>query len=59
MSQYYNAFSVERAYLLPKQGRITIDVGAEVGQTNAVSIEVKAPQGVVAERSIYFSRSTR
>ncbi|OFW59227.1 MAG: hypothetical protein A2Y75_01760 [Candidatus Solincola sediminis] len=49
---------IERKYLLPQQGRVTLDVGAEAGQNNQVSIEVMAPRGVVAERSIYFSRSS-
>lgn len=49
---------VTRGYLLPPEGRVTIDVGAEVGQNNEVSIEIKAPRGVVAERSIYFSRAS-
>jgi peptidoglycan/xylan/chitin deacetylase (PgdA/CDA1 family) len=45
-----------RNYSLPPLERITIDVVAEAGRDDYVSIEVKAPGGVVAERSIYFSR---
>ncbi len=48
--------AVSRSYILPPEGRLTVDVAAEVGQENEVSIEVEAPKGVVAERSIYFSR---
>lgn len=50
---------IERKYLLPGRDRITIDVGGEVGQNDQVSIEIEAPRGVVAERSIYFARSSR
>jgi peptidoglycan/xylan/chitin deacetylase (PgdA/CDA1 family) len=45
-----------RSYVLPPEGRLTVDVAAEVGQQDEVSIELEAPGGVVAERSIYFSR---
>jgi peptidoglycan-N-acetylglucosamine deacetylase len=48
--------AVSRSYVLPPEGRQTIDVAAEVGQEAEVSIEVEAPGGVVAERSVYFSR---
>ena len=48
--------AVTRSYLLPPEGRITIDVAGEAGQEEEVSIEVRSDHGVVAERSIYFSR---
>ena len=48
---------ISREYLLPPEGRVTVDVGAEAGQSDAVSIEVSSPAGIVAERSIYFNRT--
>ncbi|RJP33317.1 MAG: hypothetical protein C4536_04415 [Actinobacteria bacterium] len=48
---------VSREYLLPPEGRVTLDVAVEAGQADEVSIEVSAPEGIVAERSIYFSRT--
>jgi peptidoglycan/xylan/chitin deacetylase (PgdA/CDA1 family) len=46
---------VSRDYQLPAQGRITLDVAAEAGQADAVSMEVSCEEGIVAERSIYFN----
>ncbi len=51
--------TVSREYLLPAQGRVTIDVAAEAGQSDEVSLEVNSEAGIVAERSIYFSFQTR
>lgn len=51
--------SISREYLLPSQGRVTIEVAAEVGQTEEVSIEATSPAGIVAERSIYFNFPAR
>ena len=48
--------AITRSYLLPPEGRITIDVASEAGQEEEVSIEVRSNHGVVAERSMYFSR---
>lgn len=50
---------VERQYLVPRQGRTTVEVAAEIGQNNQVSVEVQAAGGVVAERSLYFARPSR
>jgi len=47
---------ITRSYLIPPGGRITIDVAGEVGQNGEVSMEVRSKHGVVAERSVYFSR---
>jgi len=47
---------VSREYLLPPQGRVTVDVAAEAGQSEEVAMEVSSPGGIVAERSIYFNR---
>jgi peptidoglycan-N-acetylglucosamine deacetylase len=49
---------VERDYLVPAEGRITVDVFAEIGEADEVSIEVTSWVGVVAERSLYFDFST-
>jgi len=48
---------ISREYLLPPEGRVTVDVAAEAGQSEEVSIEVSSPAGMVAERSIYFNRT--
>jgi peptidoglycan/xylan/chitin deacetylase (PgdA/CDA1 family) len=45
---------IDREYLLPPEGRITVDVAAEAGPADEISIEVDAPTGIVAERSLYF-----
>lgn len=47
--------NVKREYQLPPQGRMAIDVGAEAGEADAVSLEVSCGEGIVAERSIYFN----
>ncbi|MBN2028064.1 MAG: polysaccharide deacetylase family protein [Actinobacteria bacterium] len=47
---------VSREYLLPPEGRVTIDVACEAGQVEEVAMEVSSPGGIVAERSIYFNR---
>ncbi len=47
-----------REYLLPPEERVTIDVAAEVGSADEVSIEVSSRAGIVAERSMYFSRTS-
>lgn len=47
---------VSREYLLPPEGRVTVDVACEAGQVEEVAMEVRSPVGVVAERSIYFNR---
>jgi len=46
----------KRRYSLPPLARVTVDVGGEVGGAVEVSMEVRAPLGVVAERSLYFTR---
>jgi hypothetical protein len=51
--------TVSRDYLLPAEGRVTIDVAAEAGQSDELSIEVSSEAGIVAERSIYFNFQTR
>ncbi len=48
--------SVSCEYLLPPQGRVTLDVAVEAGNADEVSMEVNCPVGIVAERSIYFNR---
>ncbi|MDY6796269.1 MAG: polysaccharide deacetylase family protein [Actinomycetota bacterium] len=48
---------IQHSYYLPPEGRATIDVVAEAGRDSEVSIEVLSERPVVAERSIYFSRS--
>jgi peptidoglycan-N-acetylglucosamine deacetylase len=53
------AGKVRREYLLPPQGRLTVDVAAESGKANEVSMEVSCEAGVVAERSTYFSYQAR
>jgi len=47
---------VSREYLLPPEGRVTVDVAGEVGEAEEVAMEVSSPEGIVAERSIYFNR---
>lgn len=51
--------AVTRSYLLQPEARVTLDVAAEVGQVQEVSVAVTAPSGVVAERSVYFSKPAR
>jgi len=50
---------VNREYQLPAQGRMTIDVGAEAGQADAVSMVISCEAGIVAERSMYFNYQPR
>ncbi len=45
---------INRDYFLPPEGRITVDVAAEAGYANEISIEVDSPGGIIAERSLYF-----
>ncbi len=47
--------TVSREYPLSPQGRMTVDVAAEAGSSDAVSVEVSCRDGIVAERSIYFN----
>jgi hypothetical protein len=47
--------TVSREYWLPAEGRVTIDVAAEAGQSDEVSIEVSSEAPIVVERSIYFN----
>ncbi|MEW6554548.1 MAG: DUF5719 family protein [Actinomycetota bacterium] len=47
--------TVSREYMLPAEGRVTIDVGIEAGQSDEISIEVNSDTGIVAERSLYFN----
>jgi peptidoglycan/xylan/chitin deacetylase (PgdA/CDA1 family) len=47
---------VSSEYFLPPESRVTVDVAACVGQAEEVAIEVSSPEGIVAERSIYFNR---
>lgn len=44
------------SYLLPPLGRITVNVGEEVGENSGVSLIVRSRKGVAAERSLYYRR---
>ncbi|MGQ9537267.1 MAG: polysaccharide deacetylase family protein [Actinomycetota bacterium] len=46
--------NLARSYMLPGEGRFTVDVSAEVGHRREVSMEVRSSAGVIAERSLYF-----
>ncbi|MBC7231313.1 MAG: polysaccharide deacetylase family protein [Actinobacteria bacterium] len=45
-----------REYPLPPGGRVTVDVGAEVGERPEVAMEVSCEEGIAAERALYFDR---
>lgn len=47
---------LERDYYIPGGSRVTVDVGAEVGEREEVSMEVLCEGGIVAERALYFDR---
>lgn len=51
--------TARRSYLLQPESRISVDMAAEVGCAQEVSMVVSAPLGVVAERSVYFTRTAR
>ncbi|NPV60074.1 MAG: polysaccharide deacetylase family protein [Actinobacteria bacterium] len=48
---------LEREYALPPSGRVTVDVGGEVGERAEVAMEVWCEEGIVAERALYFERA--
>jgi hypothetical protein len=50
--------TVSREYMLPAEGRVTIDVGIEAGQSDEMSIDVSSEIGIVVERSLYFNFQT-
>jgi peptidoglycan/xylan/chitin deacetylase (PgdA/CDA1 family) len=49
---------LRRSYTLPAWGRVTVDVAAEAGRHDKVAMEVRAPAGIIAERSLYFTRAS-
>lgn len=48
--------TLRREYLLPPRGRMTVDVCAEAGVADALSMELRCEGGIVAERSVYFNK---
>lgn len=51
---YTGTGTLERSYLLPAEGKLTLDVAAEVGRCSELSVEVRSSPGVIAERALYF-----
>lgn len=48
--------AITRTYLLPPEGRLTLDAAVEAGMHGEMTVEISSRRGVVAERSLYFSR---
>ena len=46
--------TIDKSADLPANSRVTLDVNKEVGAGQDVSVKVTAPEGIIAERPMYF-----